>query len=173
MRSGRSPRFGTWRRSSIALVIRRLAVTALAVVLLAAAEVAATLSATSPHGRTQTRGTVARIHVAPTPYGGEPHVTHESGTPAGAHDAAVRFVRDYALWSAARVAAIPVGDASPRVIRLLERRGPLAGTNAGQASRSVRIARGGPRSFEVTSAIGNFLIAKRSSRWRVVSLPGD
>jgi hypothetical protein len=155
------------------VVIRRLAVTALAVALVARAEVAATLRTTTSHGRGETGDKPVRMRALPAPYGGEPRLSRNSPAPMAVRQAAVRFVRDYALWSAARLAAIPTGDASPRVIRLLQREAPPAGTNAGEASRSVRIARGGARSFVVTSAIGNFLIGKRRSRWRVVSLPGD
>jgi hypothetical protein len=139
----------------------------------AAAEVAATLSAASPHVSGETRATVTRKRVAPALYGGEPRLSRDSPAPMAVREAAIRFVRDHALWSAAGLTAIPAGEATKRVIRLVERQDPRAAPDAGEAAWSVRIARDGARSFEVTSAMGNFLIGIRRARWLVVSLPGD
>jgi hypothetical protein len=87
--------------------------------------------------------------------------------------AAVRFVREYALWSAGRLAAIPGRDATRRVIRLLEQERRHPSVAAAKAVASVRIAPARDGRYVVTSAVGNFLISGRGSRWRVVSLPGD
>jgi hypothetical protein len=148
-------------------------VISIAVALVAAAETVATLSATSAHGRTETRGMVTRKRVAPAPHGGEPHLSRDSPAPIAVRQAAIRFVRDYASWSAARLTALPPGEATKRVIRLLERQDPRATPDAGEAAWSVRIARASARSFVVTSTVGNFRIGKRTSRWLVVSVPGD
>jgi hypothetical protein len=155
------------------MLMRRLAVTALAVALLVAAEIAPILSGNTAHGSRETRSATTHRPVAPALYGGEPHLPRNSTVPSAAREAAVRFVRDYASWSAGRVVAIPAADASPRVVRLLKQDASPAGTDAGEASRSVRVARAGPRSVAVTSSVGNFLIRQRRSRWVVVSLPGD
>jgi hypothetical protein len=101
-------------------------VTALAVVLVAGAEVAATLSTTRSHGRRETRDKPVRIRAVLAPYRGEPHIAREPTVPSAPHEAAIKFVRDYALWSAGSLTVIPAGDATPRVIRLLERQEPAA-----------------------------------------------
>ena len=172
MRQRLSSRIAARRRAS-SEVLARLAVISIAVALVAAAEVAATLSAASPHVNGETRATVTRKRVAPAPYGGEPHLSRDSTAPTAVRQAAIRFVRDYASWSAAVLTGIPAGEATKRVIRVVERQDPRGAPDAAEPARSVRIARGGARSFVVTSTIGNFLIGKRRSRWLVVSVPGD
>jgi hypothetical protein len=87
--------------------------------------------------------------------------------------AAVRFVRDYARWSSGRLTAIPVEDATRRVIRLLERTGRIAIGGTLDAVASVRFAPASEHRNLVTSLIGNFLVGRRGRRWLVVSLPGD
>jgi hypothetical protein len=172
MRQPLSSRTGPCRRASSA-VLSRLALTTIAVALVAAADVAATLSAASPHVNGEPRATAPRKRVAPAPYGGEPHLSREPAAPIAVRQAAIRFVRDYALWSAAGLTAIPAGEATKRVIRLVERQDPRAAPDAGEAAWSVRIARHSARSFVVTSTVGNFVISKRRSRWLVASVPGD
>jgi hypothetical protein len=168
------PRFRGRRRSWNRVFARRVAVTALAVALVAAAEVAATLSATSVRRIRANNRDVVHTRVPPAPYGGEPHLVGAgSGIPSAVRAAALSFVRDYVSWSAGSLRTLPAGDASLRVIRLLRRQGPLVGIDADQASRPVHVARTGTGSFVVTSGAGNFLITRSRSRWVVVSMPGD
>jgi hypothetical protein len=152
--------------------VRRVVVTVIAAALVVAAEVAATFSATAAHRANVHNTRSVRARVAPTPYGGEPHLSLDSHVPSGPRIAAVRFVRDYALWSSGRLATIPATDATLRVIRLLERERTSAGMATDVAARSVRIASAGGQRYVVTSAVGNFLVGTRRSRWLVVSLPG-
>jgi hypothetical protein len=119
------------------------------------------------------RGATGPAHVSAPPAPGEPELASSSSAPSRSRLAAVRFVRDYALWSAGRRAAIPGRDATRRVIRLLEHEGRQAAVPAAEAVDSVRIAPAGSRRYIATSAIGNFLVGTRGSRWLVVSLPGD
>ena len=152
--------------------MRRAAVAVIAAALVVAAEVVATLSATAAHRANAHDTRSVRARVAPMPYGGEPHLSLDSHVPSGPRIAAVRFVRDYALWRSGRLATIPVKDATLRVIRLLERERRSAGMATDVAMRWVRIASAGGQRYVVTSAVGNFLVGTRRSRWLVVSLPG-
>ena len=152
--------------------MRRVVVTVIAAALVVAAEVATTLSATAAHGPKVHGVRTVRAHVTSTTYEGEPHLSLDSHIPSGPRIAAVRFVRDYTLWNRGRLATIPATDATLRVIRLLERERASAGMATDLAARSVRIASAGGQRYVVTSAVGNFLVATRRSRWLVVSLPG-
>lgn len=161
------------RRSPRGVFARRLALTVAAILLVVAAEVAATLSATAAHGPEVTRRAPVRVSVGPSRYGGEPHLAVDARTPRGPTAAAVRFVRDYARWSNGRQAFIPRTDATRRVIWLLERGGRHSLVVCAHAERSIRVASAGVPRYVVTSAAGNFLVSRRGSRWLVVSLPGD
>lgn len=152
---------------------RRVAVTIVAVVLVVAAEIAATLSATAVSRPRTHHAAMVGARSSPAPYGGEPRIPAGATAPAAARAAAIRFVRDYARWSDRRLLTIPAEDATPRVIPLLERQPTDARLSAGDAADSVRIAAVGPQRYMVTSAVGNFLVDKGGSRWLVVSLPGD
>jgi hypothetical protein len=149
---------------------RRVAVSAVVAALVLAAEVAATVSATTAH-RVAARPTKARK--VPLTYPGEPQLAASSTAAAAARMAAVKFVRDYAMWSSGRLAAIPGGDATPRVTRLLERQGRRERVTAGDAGASVRLALIDTTRYVVTSRAGNFLVGERGRRWLVISLPGD
>ena len=129
----------------------------MAAALVVAAEVAATLSATAAHRANAHHIRSVQARVTPTPYGGEPHLSLDSHIPSGPRIAAVRFVRDYALWRSDRLATIPATDATLRVIRLLERERRSAGVATDVAMRSVRIASAEGQRYVVTSAVGNFL----------------
>lgn len=146
--------------------------TVVAAALVIAAEVAATLSATPAHRANAHHIPSVRARVTPAPYGGEPHLSLDSHIPSGPRIAAVRFVRDYALWNSGRLARLPAKDATLRVIRLLERERRTARVATDLAARSVRIASASGQRYVVTTAVGNFLVATRRSRWLVVSLPG-
>jgi hypothetical protein len=119
------------------------------------------------------RSATVPAHVSAPPPAGEPDLASRSSAPSRSRLAAIRFVRDYGLWSVGRLAAIPARDATRRVIRLLEHEGRHAAVPAAEAVASVRIAPARGDRYVVTSAVGNFLIAARASRWRVVTLPGD
>ena len=100
---------------------RRVTVTIVAVILVLSAEIGATLSATAArapeprHAATESRHAARiRVHALP-PYSGEPHILPGSTGPGAARMAAVRFVRDYALWSGRSHPAIPAKDATRRV----------------------------------------------------------
>ncbi len=160
-----------WRCSS-GVFGRRLAISCLAIVLVALAKVAATLSATAPHRPEVARRARVRASIAPERYDGEPELARNSAIPPRPRAAAVRFVRDYALWSTGRLASIPAGDATHRVLRLLEHEGRRIGPHAAEAARSVEVSTAGG-SYLVTSAVGNFLIGMSRLRWLVISLPGD
>jgi hypothetical protein len=153
--------------------VRRLAVSVVAVLLVIAAEVAATLSATAPHGPKLTRPAPARVLAPPTPHAGEPQLPRDARSASGPRAAADAFVRDYSLWTDRRLAAIPAEDATHRVIRLLARQPRGNRPISSDAVDSVRIAPAAQATYIVTSTIGNFLVGKRGSRWIVVSLPGD
>lgn len=109
----------------------------------------------------------------PSFYGGEPELARGSSAPRQVWDAAVRFVRDYEEWSKGRLARLPAGDATARVIALLERRGRAAGAAPFDVRASVRLAPDGRGTYIVTSRVGNFIVGKRRSRWLLTSLPGD
>lgn len=112
-------------------------------------------------------------HTSPARYEGEPFLPRHAGVAPAPWRAAVRFVRDYSAWSAGRLAAIPAEDATERVIWLLEQTGRNGTGATADRVTSVRMAPAGANGYVVTSAIGNFLIGRRGSRWLVVSLPGD
>jgi hypothetical protein len=150
-----------------------VAVTTAAVTLVLAAEIAATLSATAAHAPKPRHAATVRAHASPLRYTGEPYLPPRSTAPGAARIAAVRFVRDYALWNSGRLGAIPAQDATRRVIRLLEQAGKIDRGASTDAVASVRVASAGEHGRVVTSAIGNFLIGRRGQRWLVVSLPGD
>ena len=147
--------------------------TVLATALIVAAESAAVLSASAVHRSNAQHHRIRRQRADAVPYGGEPYLPSASRTASGPWIAAVRFVRDYARWSDRRLAAMPTGDATPRVIRLLDRQRGSTGADAGADAASVRIAPASARRYVVTSPIGNFLVGRRGGRWLVVSVPGD
>jgi hypothetical protein len=148
-------------------------VTVLATALIVAAESAAVLSASAVHRSKARDHRIRRQRAVAVPYGGEPHLPSASRTASGPWIAAVRFVRDYGRWSEGRLAALPTEDATPRVIRLLDRQGRSTGANLGADAGTVRIAPAGAWRYVVTSPVGNFLVGRRGGRWLVVSLPGD
>jgi hypothetical protein len=145
----------------------------LAAALIVAAESAAVLSASAEHRPSAQDHRIRRERAVAVPYGGEPHVPSASQTAAGPWIAAVRFVRDYSRWGDGQLAAVPAEDATPQVIRLLDRQGRSTGANVGADAGTVRIAPASARSYVVTSPMGNFLVGRRGGRWLVVSLPGD
>jgi len=155
------------------VVARRVAVTAVAAALIVVAESAAVLSASVGHRPDGHRHRTPREGPVFVAYGGEPHLPSGSRSAAGPWTAAVRFVRDYDRWSDGHLAAVPAQDATPRVIRLLERQ--VRATGAGPRARAgpVRIEPAGAHVYVVTSRVGNFLVGRRGGRWLVVSLPGD
>jgi hypothetical protein len=59
------------------------------------------------------------------------------------------------------------------VIRLLEHGGRHGLDAIDDLSGAVRIASDRTSRYLVTSVVGNFLIGRRGSRWRAVSVPGD
>jgi hypothetical protein len=163
----------TSRRSSRGLIARRALVTVAAIVLVVGAEIAATLSAAMAHHRGAARRVQLRVSVAAAPYGGEPHLPRHARTPLAPRAAAVRFVRDYALWSDRWLAVVPRKDATRRVLRLIRQRGRRSWVPVTDAKDSIRVASAGSNVYLVTSAVGNFLVGQRGSQWLVVSLPGD
>jgi len=172
MRGGRV--YGSRRqRRSTAAAVRRIAVTTVAVVLVVAAEVAATVSPTAESDPRPHRPAVSSARGSPAPYDGEPRIRAGTTASAAARAAAVRFVRDYTLWSGGRVGTIPAEDATERVIRLLEQQRRYIRVSAVDAVNSIRIVAAAPDRYVITSAVGNFLVGTRGSRWLVVSLPGD
>jgi hypothetical protein len=120
---------------------------------------------------TQRSGVVSRPR--PRFYGGEPDLRQSSPAPRAASKAASRFVRNYKTWSEGRLARLSAKDATGRVIALLERRGRAAGAATAGVAATVRLAPLAAHKCVVTSPVGNFLIGKRGSGWRVISLPGD
>ena len=86
---------------------------------------------------------------------------------------AVRLVGDYARWTDGRLVAMPPEDATPRVIRLLDRQVRDTGVDLRANPGSVQIAPSGARRYVVTSPVGNFVVGQRGGRWLVVPLPGD
>jgi hypothetical protein len=127
----------------------------------------------SRHGAARPRRSPIASAPHPSSYGGEPELAQGSSAPPQVRNAAVRFVRDYEQWSKGRLARLPAGDATARVIALLERRGRVAGVAPADVRASVRLAPDGRRSYIVTSRVGNFIVGKRRSRWLLTSLPGD
>ena len=152
---------------------RRVAVTVLAAVLIVAAESAAVLSASAVHRSYARDHRIRPERAVAVSYGGEPHLPSASRTAAGPWIAAVTFVRDYGRWGDGQLAALPTEDATPRVIRLLDRQGRSTGANLGADAGTVRIAPASAWRYVVTSPVGNFLVGRRGGRWLVVSLPGD
>jgi hypothetical protein len=172
--SGKSPHPRT-RPAVRASATRRaaLSLAALALILASAALSAGSRGASS-RGAARRRGHSPTV-TSPQPpvYGGEPDLARRTSAPRPARRAAVRFVRDYEQWSEGRLSGLPAGDATGRVIAILERRGRAGGVAASDVAASVRLARGGRRNYIVTSRVGNFIVAKRGSQWLVTSLPGD
>jgi hypothetical protein len=150
-----------------------VAVTALAAALIVAAESLAVLSASAVHRANAQHHRIRPERAVAVAYGGEPHLRGATRTASGPWIAVVRFVRDYGRWGDGRLAALPTEDATPRVIRLLDRQGRSTGANLGADAGTVRIAPASTRSYMVTSPVGNFLVGRRGGRWLVVSLPGD
>jgi hypothetical protein len=157
---------------------RRGALNVAVIGLVGGATVASTLSAgssparRSPHPQ-RSSAAVPALTRSPSPYTGEPELPRSSRVPRPARTAAVRFVRHYEAWTAGRLEAIPRGDATARVMRLLERAGRRAGQFSPSDLVSVRIAPADGRGYVVTSVIGNFLVGSSGSHWLVMSLPGD
>lgn len=160
------------RRPQTAAVTRRIAVAVVAMVLVVTAEVAATASP-APAGSRPRHATVVAARGSPATYGGEPRVAAGASAPATVRAAAVRFTRDYALWSDGRLRMLPPEDATERVLRLLEQRSRGVRLSPGDASGSVRVRAAGPQRYVVTSLAGNFLLGRHGLRWLVVSLPGE
>ncbi len=146
--------------------------TAVAVALVVAAEGWATLSPTASHTHHVSHPRKVATHAAREPYEGEPQPA-EGPTARAPWTAAVRFVRDYAVWEAGRLTRLPSRDATKHVIELLEHAGPHRLGATRDAARSVRMAASGEDRYVATSAVGNFLIGRRGARWLAVSAPGD
>ena len=151
---------------------RRVAVTVVGLTLVVAAEVAATVGP-APAARRPQRASAIGSQASPPPYRGEPRLPTGATVPPEVRAAALRFVHDYALWIERRPRTIPARDVTERVIRLLEQAPTGGRPSPAAAETSVRIAAAGPDRYVVTSAVGNFLVGTRESRWLVVSLPGD
>jgi hypothetical protein len=152
-------------------VARRVFVTLVAGALLVAAEMFATIGAVTPGAPNASHVAVTTAPVVRAPYGGEPRRRSDATVRTQPRVSALRFVRDYIRWSAGRLKSIPAGDATRRVIRLLEQQGRNALATQPSASL-VGVAVSGARRYLVTSAIGNFLVGRREGRWTVVSVPG-
>jgi hypothetical protein len=150
-----------------------VAVTVLAAALIVAAESAAVLSASAVRRSRAQHHRLGRERGVVVAFGGEPHLQSASRTATGPWIAAVRFARDYGRWDDGQLAAMPTEDATPRVIRLLDRQGRSTGADLRADAGSVRIAPASARRYVVTSRVGNFLVRRRGGRWLVVSLPGD
>lgn len=152
---------------------RRAALTIVVGGLVGGAAVTGTLTASQlPPPRRAPPHRRSHVTLSATPYGGEPVLRPLAVVPAAPGRAAVRFVRDFAAWSAGRLAAIPPEDATARVIGLLTRAGRVPRRVPPRAAASVRIA-ASAHGYVVTSAVGNFLVGRIGSRWLVVSVPGD
>jgi hypothetical protein len=82
-------------------------------------------------------------------------------------------VHDDLAWQSGRLAAIPTHDATRRIVRTLERAGRHHVRNTPDPAKALRLASVGTHQYVVTSAMGNFLLARHGSRWLVISLPGD
>ena len=147
--------------------------TAVAVGLVVAADVLATLGAATPRTRHITHPMTVVAHSAPPRPEGEPQLSQHSTAPPAPWGAAVRFVRDYSAWNRGGLGAIPAQDATPRVIRLLEQAGRHIIRATADVTGSVRIAPAGAHGYVVTSTIGNFLVGRQGQQWLVISLPGD
>jgi hypothetical protein len=153
-------------------LLRRVAVTLVAGALVIAAEIAATLS--PPVHKSMHQRPIARLRASsPSPEPGEPELPPAANVSLPAQSAAVTFVHDYALWSSHRARTIPAGDATRRVLVMLEREGRRGAVQAANAVASVRIASASGGTYVVTSAVGNFLMGRKRSQWLVLSLPGD
>jgi hypothetical protein len=164
-------------RSTRAVKVRRALVMAVAIILVGVAEVGAVLSAGGAGvSRNRARSEVRAAPPTTRPLSdryGEPHIGTGATAPVAPLRAAIRFVRDYALWSQGHLPRLPAGDATTRVIRQLEQRGRIPTGNVSQAVSSVHVEPGGSNGYVVTTIAGNFLVGRRGSRWVVVSLPGD
>jgi hypothetical protein len=156
-----------------AIRARRAALALVTACLVIVGEALATLTTQSPRARAARRRAAGTGHVESQPNAGEPQLADSSSVQQGARTAALRFVRDCGAWESSRLATIPRQDATRRVILLVEREGRHGVGPPDDAMRSVRIAAAGEDRYVVTSAVGNFLVARRGPRWMVVSLPGD
>jgi hypothetical protein len=67
---------------------------------------------------------------------------------------------------------MPGRDMTQRVLGLLAHGGRRGTVDVSHAVSSVRIAPAEDGTYVVTSAIGNFLVGSRRSKWLVISLPG-
>lgn len=150
----------------------RVAVSVVAGALILAAELAATLSAVSVHSSPAKRPPAKAASGIRFADPGEPQLHAASSAPSAPRLAAVRFVRDYALWRSGRSRTMPARDMTTRVLRSLELEGRGGGIDAAAAAASVRIAPAPGGRYVVTSLVGNFLVGWQS-RWVVVSVPGD
>ncbi len=155
-----------------ALRVRRLALTLVATGLVVAAEVRGTLRSAAPGDHPVWQRATVGAYASPQAHEGEPQLSRNSTAPPAPTSAARRFARDYSAWEGGTLATIPSGDATRRVIRLIVQAG-RHGPGAAADPTSVRMRPAGPSGYVVTSPIGNFLIARRGSRWLAVSLPGD
>ena len=106
-------------------------------------------------------------------YAGEPELRCSSRVTQAPERAAARFIRDLQRWAQNRLGTIPAVDATPRIVKLLTRRGRPAAASASHTLPLVRIAPAGPAEYVATSVAGNFLVGRRGAHWLVVSLPGD
>jgi hypothetical protein len=152
--------------------LRRIAVTVVAGALVVAADIGATLSAGPLHQPSRQRPTARRRASSSAPKPGEPELPSASSVPSGPRSAAVSFVRDYALWSSRRAAAMPGRDTTQRVNGVLMRSARVGTADAANAVASIRIARAPRGTYVVTSAIADFLVGRQRSRWLVISVPG-
>jgi hypothetical protein len=169
----RDPYLGPNRRRMGSIRVRRLALVALATGFMLAAEALATHGPATPHSHHVS----ARPRAAPDAdflaRDGEPQLPARFTAPGALATAAARFVRDYAAWEAGRLPTLPGRDAAARVIELLEHAGRHGLGAIADLRASVRLAFAGAGRYVVTSAVGNFLLGQRGSRWLVVSVPGD
>jgi hypothetical protein len=175
MHRGRARSYRRRRPHDRGALVRRTAVTVVAVVAVAlvlAADVTATLSAIAARGPESRRAATVRARPLPPPYGGEPHIGNGSSP---LRRPGWRPSSSFAIMPAGAAADWPRFPARKRrvAIRLLEQAGRNDIGATADAVASVRIASAGERGCVVTSAIGNFLIGRPGWRWLVVSLPGD
>jgi hypothetical protein len=147
--------------------------TIIAIVLVIAAEVAAAMSSVGTRPPTPFHRNHPVAAATPPTASGEPQLPDGAGIPSAPRSAAVRFVRDYTLWSGRERHRIPTGDATSRVIALLTQEGRQNQVPAYEAVASIRMTPDQFGRYVVTSAIGNFLVGRWGPRWLVISLPGD
>jgi hypothetical protein len=125
---------------------------------------------TVSHSRLRaTRSATSRLRS----YSGEPELRRSSRVAPAPERAALRFIRDLQRWAQNRLGTIPAVDASPRIVRLITRRGRSAAVTTSHVLPLMRMASAGPAEYVATSVMGNFLVGRRGPHWLVVSLPGD